>query len=365
VVSAFHAAIERSSLLARSRRIELAGAELETPVLVPAISSKALGPIELSQGPNKKPQLVAASNVHTEFLIHSISEAVLISAFDIHHHFVASAGAFQKGFQSSVYAGVKVIFIDSGWYEKSVGLTSGLWYYEVGDQPLGFQQQDYIAVIDSLDAHVAAVIVSWDSPGSYVDQIKAAQDFFGARRRFSSDVLLKPLRTRRYHDFNELSGADAARLKAFDVVGVTEKELGDSLLSRLSSLAQLRSRMDGAKVTAPIHVFGGLDPLFTPLYFAAGAEIFDGLSWLRYAFRDGLSVAHDNARLLDRSYAKSFKDSVSHVQLSNLGVLEQMAQELKVFADKDGDWSKVRRGEDLRPVFEALEARLRSNGHGR
>src|SRR5438552_6522182 len=190
VVSVFHAAIGRHSLLARSRRIELAGATLETPILVPAISSKSLGPIELSQGSSRKPQLVPASHVHTEFLIHSISEAVLISAFDIHHRFVADAGAFHKGFRSSAYARLKVIFIDSGWYEKSVGLASGVWYHEVGDQPLPFTEENYVAVVDSLDAHVPAVVVSWDSHGAYGDQIKAAQDFFGGRRRFSSNVLL-------------------------------------------------------------------------------------------------------------------------------------------------------------------------------
>jgi hypothetical protein len=351
-------------LLARSRTIELAGAEIETPLLVPAISSKALGPIELKQ-PNKAAQLRPASQVHTDILIPSITEAVLISAYDIRYGFVAHASAFQKGFESSPYAAVKVIFIDSGWYEKTVGLATGHWYHEVGDQPLPFGHEDYTGVVDALDKHLAAVLVSWDNPGTYVDQMKAAQDFFGSRPRFSSNILLKPSRTRRYHQFNELSGADAARLRAFDVVGVTEKELGESLLTRLTSLGQLRRIMDEAQVEAPIHVFGGLDPLVTPLYVAVGAEIFDGLSWLRYGFRDGLSISADNASLLERTYSKNFPASISHMQLTNLTALEQLTQELKVFIDQDCDWSKMRRGEDLRPAYEAFEAALRSRKHGR
>ena len=368
-------------MLARSRRITLGGIEIETPLLVPAISSKALGPVELGLGANKSPHVIPASQVHTDILIPRISEAVLLSAYDIHHRFIADAGAFQKGFRSSTYARIKVIFIDSGWYEKSVGLVSGQWYHEVGGQSLPFEIEDYIRLIDKLDSHVPAVLVSWDAPATakvrpggrpdrqrptYYGQIEAAQDFFGARIRFSSNLILKPPRTRRYHKFAELAEADAARLRAFDVVGVTEKELGESLRDRLTSLAHLRTVMDKADATAPIHVFGGLDPLITPLYVAVGAEIFDGLSWLRYGFRDGLSVSAENASLLEHASSRRFEESVSHMQLNNLSALEQLVDELKVFIDKGCDWSKLRHGEhDLRPAYEAFEAAQGSGTYGR
>ena len=350
-------------MLARSRRIEVAGVEIETPLLVPAVSSKALGPIELGLG-DRKSKLVPASMVHTETLITSIAEAVLVSAYDIHHGFVDNSGAFRKGFKGSVYAGPGLLIIDSGWYEKSVGPTAGQWYHKVSEQSLEFDLADYVSLVDSLDPGIRALLVSWDSHGPYLDQIKAAQDFFGARSGHASDVLLKPTGSRRQHDFTELSEADAARLRKFAVVGVTEKELGNSLLDRLVCLAHLRQRLDDAGVEAPIHVFGGLDPLTTPLYFAAGAEIFDGLAWLRYAFRGGMSVSRDNALLLDRSYSKRFPVAVGHVQLSNLDALAELAQELKVFHHHKGDWTKLRRGEDLQPAFEAMEAALRSS-HGR
>lgn len=346
-------------MLARSRRIALGGAEIETPLLVPAISSKAVGPIELGQG-RRKPQVVAASRVHTETLLTGIRDAVLISAYDIHHGFVSSASAFHKGFAESIYASPRVLVIDSGWYEKGVGPSGGQWYHKVGEESLPFEQSDHTALIDSLDPKLEAVLVNWDSRGSYIDQIKAAQDFFGARPRFTSDILLKPEGKKRHHDFKELSGAVAGRLRAFKIVGVTEKELGDTILSRLTSLAHLRECLAQANVDAPIHVFGGLDPLMTPLYFAAGGEIFDGLSWLRYAFRDGLSVARDNAPLLDRNYEKRFPAAISRVQLSNLDALEQLATELRVFFHNNGDWGKLRRGDELRPAFEAMEASLGS-----
>jgi len=268
-------------LRARSRRISLGATEVETPLLVPGFSSKALGPIKLSQASGKD-SVVAASIVHTDTFIRGIDESLLLSAYDVHHGLIKDAGAFAKGFARSAYAGPKLLIVDSGWYEKSIGPASGQWYHEV-DDPLPFEKDDYVALIDGLDPDVAAVLVSWDDDqeSTYLEQTEAGQDFFGSRTRFASTLLLKPERSRLYHDFGGLSDADARRLRPFDVVGVTEKDLGNTILGRLSTLAQLRDRLDSAGVSAPVHVFGGLDPLYTPLYFMAGAEIFDGLALVR------------------------------------------------------------------------------------
>lgn len=339
---------------------------METPLLIPSFSSKAVGPVEFR--PRKgKVQLIPASQFHTGTLLSGIEGAVLISSYDIHFKFVADADRFRKRFKGSRYSEPRIVFIDSGWYEKSVGPASGQWYHEVGEA-LKFEEKDYEHVIDSLDANLQAVVVSWDQDngGSYVEQMKAAQAFFGVRKRFTSDVLLKPEAKRQYHDFGELSSASAKRLQAFAIVGVTEKELGDTILSRLTRIAQLRYRLDEAGVDAPIHVFGGLDPVMTPLYFAAGAEIFDGLSWLRYAFKDGLSIHNEAIALLDGNFKKRFSLVVSHGHMSNLDAINQLSLELKVFFENDCEWSKLRRGEDLlKPAFDAMEASLGRQQHGR
>ena len=86
-------------------------------------------------------------------------------------------------------------------------------------------------------------------------------------------------------------------LRTFDIVGVTEREIGESIHDRLVNIARLRKSLNAAEVTIPIHVFGGLDPLLTPLYFAAGAEIFDGLGWLRYAYQGRRSDAPGSRRI--------------------------------------------------------------------
>src|SRR5207253_10125437 len=103
------------------------------------------------------------------------------------------------------------------------------------------------------------------------------------------------------------------RLEALEIVGIAEKELGNSVVKRLKTVVELRDILDDAGVSAPLHIFGGLDPLFTPLYFAAGAEIFDGLAWLRYAFHDDLSVHRDSLLILNNQIDKR----ISNAQFSN------------------------------------------------
>jgi hypothetical protein len=115
-------------------------------------------------------------------------------------------------------------------------------------------------------------------------------------------------------------------------VGFTEKELGDSYLSRLTTLARLRIVLDEAGISAPIHLFGALDPLFTPLYFAAGAEIFDGLSWMRYGYSGGLAVHPDAGALLrgEDDDQKLLRDAKRPVV--NLGLLRALKRQMERYA---------------------------------
>lgn len=351
------ALIARLSLLARSRRIDLAGNQVETPLLVPAISSMAVDPIPTTMFGQKRRELVAASMVHTATFLPRIEEAALVSAYDVFHELLADAKAFTVDFTASMYAVPAVLFIDSGWYEKMAGTMSGLWHARIG-RPAPFELTDYEHLLRALDPELQAVAVSWDTRGTYLEQIAAAQRLLGDKARLNSDILLKPEGGRDFHDFRDLSTNTAARLHAFDVVGVTEKELGDRLLGRLVSLAQLRKRLDEAAVMAPIHVFGGLDPLMTPLYFVAGGEVFDGLTWLRYAFRGGQSVARDSALVLDRVKEKRVLLAATDVQHDNLDALRDLSRDLKVFFHNGGDWKKLRHGDILRQWYEAMESVL-------
>lgn len=354
-------------MIARSKRYRFikGDIEFETPLLVPSLSSGALGRI-LSEDPPGSINPVICSIVHSEALLHTIDWALLVSAYDVFHGYLQDAELFQKGFARSRYAQPAVLIIDSGWYEKAGGPFGGI-FIEDQDAPQEWEYQHFEKTIDGLDQGVHALVVSWDHVGPYAEQIGRAQEFFGARPRLASLMLLKrPSDGSRFHALKSFAGEDLENLGSFDVIGVTEREMGETIVDRLFFLAQLRRALDDADVPAPIHVFGGLDPLLTPLYFAAGAEIFDGLAWLRYAFLDGVAVKREAAAILAGQIDKREQFLLHTVSLDNLDAIRILRENLVKFVDQDGDWDTVgSQGAFLKPIYESLISRLRKRGNGK
>ena len=310
--------------------------------------------------PDGEPEMTTCSIVHSQSLVHGIDESLLISAYDIRHDLLVDSAAFRSGFEQSRYAQPRVLIIDSGWYEKNGGPPAGQF---AGDlkKPLPWEEADYLLTINDLDEALRPIVVSWDHAGPYCEQIIHAQEFFGARTSLAPTLLLKPPSGLRFHRFEKLSDEDVANLRAFDIIGVTEREIGESVLDRLVAISTLRQQLDRIQVPCPIHVFGGLDPLHTPLYFAAGAEIFDGLGWLRYAYREGVAMNRDAAALLDRQITKRWMQTLNSVSLDNLDELRRLTDDLRRLAYK-GDWTVLCRGSSLKPIFESLQERMEATG---
>ena len=345
-------------MLAHSRQIILRnGIEFWTPLLIPSLSSGALGLLPFEASPGKPPEMTACSLVHSQFLIHSIEESLLVSAYDVKHGLLADVDAFRTGFKTSRYAQPRVLVIDSGWYEKNGSPPGSPFAVDVGE-PRPWDETDYACVVDGLDEDVSPIVVSWDHTGPYEGQIKRAQNFFGARAHLASVLLLKPPSGSRFHHFDKLSGEHVANLRAFDIIGVTDRELGESILDRLVNISKLRALLNAKGVSHPIHIFGGLDPLVTPLYFAAGAEMFDGLGWLRYAYREGVAMHWTAGPLLDKQIKNRSAQAQYSVSLQNLDVINLLSEDMRRFVHRKGDWEVFGRGESLKPIFESLQERL-------
>ena len=62
----------------------------------------------------------------------------------------------------------------------------------------------------------------------------------------------------------------------------------------MKNIAKIRKALQAVRLPIPIHIFGSLDTMTTPLYFLAGADIFDGLTWLRFAYHDGYTMYMHN-----------------------------------------------------------------------
>jgi queuine/archaeosine tRNA-ribosyltransferase len=242
---------------------------------------------------------------------------MLVSAFDIHHKFVAKK-----------YLKVpEILFVDSGGYEA-------LYYDWLKVEK--WERSMYKDILDKWDQYIPAIFASFDhdSFGLPIEkQIKREIEFLCKYRAHQMiEILLKPGKGERYLDVNQVI-ANIDDLNHFNIIGVTEKELGPTFLKRLEFVATLRGQLDRVENDAPIHIFGCLEPILMVLYFLAGAEIFDGLSWSRYAYIDGGTVYNIEYGVLELGIDTHFTKLKEEILRRNLSYLKDFSHNMRRFVD--------------------------------
>lgn len=308
------------------------GRQVQTPLLVPSFSSKGFG---LVGGHPPRSEVSPLLSV----VIDQLSRSFLMSAYDLHHRLFHAADSLGDTWSASPLSKTEVLFIDSGGYEATQSTDADELVKDLSE-PREWTPEILGELLDRFpDTANNIAAVAWDLPGAaYVTQVEKAQDFLGARPRLAPVVLLKP-EDRQVHNFTQLE-AVAPRLSFFSVIGVTERELADTLIGRVVAIIRLRDLLNRAGLNdRPIHVFGALDPLYVPLYFAAGADIFDGLTWLRYAYWHGLAVHVEHGPLLQGQ--GGLRDDVRRyaTAAANLTQLGQLRHNLLRFVSEKENWS--------------------------
>lgn len=194
-----------------------------------------------------------------------------------------------------------------------------------------------------------SVLISYDHPKerlSMREQIDRAKAMAPGRGGFLREFLIKPETS--YQRLLQIPDIikNVHRLADFDVVGVTEKEVGNSILDRMKNIALLRRALDKAGLEVPIHVFGSLDTVSTPMYFLAGADIFDGLTWLRFAFYDGQTVYKHNYGALKFGVATKSHMIDARCWNDNYYYIREMELEMRRFLN-EADFSVFKYHGDL------------------
>lgn len=323
-------------MLARKRNVAYNGLTLfETPLLVPSFSSKGF------------PEMRKIISLMAEF----ITEAALISAYDIHY----------KKVRARELTFPAVLFLDSGGYEARVehDLSEA---YGSEYKPRKWKLPSYQEVLTSWQLPTPTVAVSFDSPhrhSSLRRQIDSAEHLFNEFPNFVPELLLKPERKGGFIEVEPVMRVSSS-LKRFAVVAVTERELGSKLIIRMEKIARLRQILDSAGVAAPIHIFGSLDTLSTPLYFLSGAEIFDGLTWLRFGYHGGLTLYSQNYGTVQskNGILKSGRELAHSMWKDNYYYLESLRDQMRYFA-QDGDFKHFTSiGSQLARAAEQLYSRV-------
>jgi hypothetical protein len=301
-------------LLAREGSVTHKGAlVIRTPLLVPSFSSKGF------------PEMKKMVRVMTEF----ITDSCLVSAYDIHYKFLAPK---QLTFPS-------VIFLDSGGYEARVehDLSEA---YGQDYKPQKWTEKDHRLVLTNWKSNAPTIAVSYDSPrrhSSIERQIATALKLKDAFPDFLHEFLIKPEHKNALIEPSAIAKI-TTDLKEFSIIGFTEHELDHRIIGRMEKIAAVRQTLDEAGIINPIHVFGSLDSLSTVLYFLSGAEIFDGLTWLRFGFHKGQTVSRQNYGAIrgENGILKNARELSHAMWKDNFYYLESLRDQMRNYA-RTGD----------------------------
>jgi len=212
--------------------------------------------------------------------------------------------------------------------------------------------------------------VNYDNPDErkpVADQIRDARDLFRDHAKNQLHCFLLKEEKESQQTLKEACAsamAQAEEFVSFDVLGVTEKGLGAGPLDRMVTVARLRRALDEADIKIPIHIFGSLDPLSICLYTIAGAEIFDGLTWLRYAFAEDQCVyTHSHATLRFGLHTTDTSQRL-RVITENYHYLMKLQADLREFA-ATREFRLLPRQEFMKDAFSRLKTRMIKNGRQR
>jgi len=260
----------------------------------------------------------------TPLLVPSFSSAVGFGVKDILHKLkdqltIASlVSAFDLWYEN--------IDVEDIWYSKSVFIDSGVYENVIlnKNSPRAWSLEMYENSLNRMQMLHDPILVNYDRIAKLREQTSAARTFFAKYHFAKKDFLFKRSREDdQAIDLNELT-QNINEVRDFDIIGVTEKEIGRSMVARCQTILSIRLALNGIGSNLPIHVFGCLDPLSILAYFFCGADIFDGLIWLRHGFYQNVALHPRNFTLINKQWEAYDDIPAASMLVANLMTLNQL-----------------------------------------
>lgn len=322
-----------------ARRMDLTLNEVkvgETPLIIPSFSSRASHDIDVCK----------TIEIMSEFM----NCPVLISAYDIYRS--------ENKFPPINFS--ELIFIDSGGYECALNSKiSSKCYYK--PESFEWTRELHSEVVKKYPKETPTVLISYDHPTikePIQKQVENANDLFNSMEDVLKEILIKP---EEYNSDINLENLieNLELLSSFDIIGFTEKELGKSILERMINISRVRKEMEQKEIEIPIHILGSLDPITTPLYYFSGADIFDGLSWLRYLFNNGKTLY--NCSFGSDVNLHDIHNDISYIPqknaIGNYNYLLDLTLNLEIY-QSTGEFDHFENSEFLKDAYEKLKMKM-------
>lgn len=333
-------------MLCRSSTINHpSGVTVKTPLLVPSFSSKGF-----RFDRKGKCEIKDVFKNTAEILI----ESMLVSAYDIYYGHLPKPNRFP--------CTPTLTFVDSGGYETGADHDFSA-IFRHNHKIATWNLERLKSVLRSWPDRVPAVFVNYDKGSAgkpLLQQIEDARELFSRYPKHLHNFLIKPTRRCEGLLSNTIRTSQPVlkELHDFHVIGMTEKELGHTMLDRMETVATLRRNLDAATIASPIQIFGALDPLSSCLYFLAGAEIFDGLTWLRFAYSNGRCVYTRNYGVLHEGVDGHDDFIDSKIFSNNYSELRKLQLSLKDFISTHKFEKLSPHSDFLSGAYDSLIARI-------
>lgn len=261
----------------------------DNPIIIPSFSSK--GNMLINDGE----KIISDNHELILMLDKYLYHTYLISSYDVYYNLMPD--------NIDEYPLTDFLFVDSGGYEisDSYDLSEKYKYnYHICEWNIKNMMKVYQKIYkSSLFDSTKLVLTTFDCQVDLYNQIMKADLLKTEFPNATIDFLIKIKDdfTSFYRQFDQYK----EELMKFSIIGITEKELGITLKDKLLNIIKVRSTMDSLGWEGSIHIFGGLEPNVLTLYFLAGANIFDGLSWQRVRFSNNSTLHNPNNYMIDRS----------------------------------------------------------------
>ena len=244
---------------------------------------------------------------------------------------------------------LKIRIWDSGGYETMFSSTCE------SSASKKWDENTYIQTANRIPWNGLDVLVSYDTPddpGDIQQQIERSLHLYTkVEGTYAKDLLIHIPDNTDPYVLAEILGPYTSE---FQILGLTEKEIAPTWAHGVYFINRLRSALSvlDTKRYIPIHIFGCFD-LKTVIRFAlAGADIFDGLTWLRYLFLNGDVLYQREIQYVMPIEQLLTADLELSMILHNVRDMEQLCSDL-IYAIYTNDMEKFR--EEMLDVNKVIE----------